>query len=220
MQTRGNTGDLPLGAVTFNIMSETPGRKVRDTFIFFPTATSKYLGSLEGGSQPHSALPAGFLQPGFLNTRQQGQQRLVSDLHLCHHRVHTRASPLRPALQGRLPSSSAAPTPRPGASPHTAAPPAGTATRAIPPRPGDPPGRAAARCPSPPAGRSCRRCTAAPRRRRRPAPSPRPRAARPRPRPRPPPPPWLLGRRRAPPHGRGGASPQGPRPPPGGHAVR
>lgn len=53
MQTLGNTGEFPLGAVTFNIMSETPGRKVRDTFIFFPTATSKYLGSLQGGSHPH-----------------------------------------------------------------------------------------------------------------------------------------------------------------------
>lgn len=167
----------------------------------------------------HTALPAGFLRPGFLHTRQQGHQRLVSDTHLCHHRLHTRGSPLCPALQGRLHGSTAAPTPCPGATP---ALPAGTATRAIPPRPGDPPGRAAARCPAPPAGRSCRRRTAAPRRRRRPAPSPRPRAARPRPRPRPrpPPPPWLRGRRRAPPHGRGGASPQGPRPPPGGHAVR
>lgn len=64
MQTLGNTGEFPLGAVTFNIMSETPGRKVRDTFIFFPQLHQSTSGACRE-AHSHTALPAAFCSQDF-----------------------------------------------------------------------------------------------------------------------------------------------------------
>lgn len=135
MQTLGNTGDLPLG-VTFNIMSEIPGRKVRDTFIFFPTATSKYLGSLQGGSHPHCP-------PSWLSAARISQ----------HPAAGTAAPGFRPpplppprAHEGLAPAPSASgppaqqqrcPHPAPRRDPpHTAAPPRARPPGRSPPAPG------------------------------------------------------------------------------------